>query len=94
MGIVRPPPIHRELDMIKKWLHNSNVDSVIIMEWPIIIKSPINEFNTPCFFNWKFTMLFPTGACDSHEARDKDVFLHEYVKHIIRYRDGRFGHHL
>lgn len=40
-----------------------------------------------------FLKLFPNGKCDWLEPCLQKVYLHEYVKHIIQYRDHRSGRH-
>ena len=38
-----------------------------------------------------FPTLFPNGRWDWIEPRLRRVYLHEFVKHLLRYRDHCFG---
>ena len=40
-----------------------------------------------------FPALFPTSAAMPNQPRMKEVQLHEYALHLIRYCDNRFGKH-
>lgn len=40
-----------------------------------------------------FPTLYPTGRADINSPRIRNVSLVEYVKHFLRYKDGRFGRH-
>ena len=44
-------------------------------------------------FDMEFRSLFPKGEADWLQARERHVHLHEYAKHLLRYRDNRFGRH-
>ena len=64
-----------------------------MLNWPGIGSSPINEYNTIGLFDMAFPALFPKGEADWLQPRMQNVHLHEYAKHLLRYRDNRFGMH-
>ena len=63
------------------------------MSWPTYGSNPISEFRTEGYFTQAFSALFPTGAGDFRSPRLRSVTLGEYLKHIMRYKDGRFARH-
>ena len=63
------------------------------MSWPTYGSNPISEFTTEGYFTQAFPALFPTGAGDFRSPRLRSVTLGEYLKHIMRYKDGRFARH-
>ncbi|CAG8503777.1 4193_t:CDS:2 [Paraglomus occultum] len=63
------------------------------MTWPQIDNSPINEFQTPGYIAMAFPTLYPTGKADLHAEHIRDIKPAEYFKHLLRYKDGRFGQH-
>jgi hypothetical protein len=63
------------------------------MNWPIVGSSPINEYNTEGLFDMAFPTLFSRGEADWLQPRMRNAHLHEYAKHLLRYRDNRFGRH-
>ena len=79
----KPPNAQRELELIRAWVKNPNIDPTRIMDWPNIGATPIYEYTTPGLFDMTFPSLFPNGKCDWLEPRLKRVHLHEYVKHLI-----------
>ena len=40
-----------------------------------------------------FPTFFPKREADWLQPRMRNVHLHEYAKHLLRYRDNRFGRH-
>ncbi|XP_059065211.1 uncharacterized protein LOC131857122 [Cryptomeria japonica] len=89
----KPPNAQREMELICAWVNNPNVDPTTMMDWPMIGASPINEYTTPGFLNMTFPSLFPNGKCDWLEPRLRKLHLHEFAKHLLRYRDNRFCKH-
>ena len=61
--------------------------------WPSIGGRPINEFDTEGYFSCAFPTLYPTGAADFHDARQRNVTIGNYFKHLMLYDDGRFAKH-
>jgi ATP-dependent DNA helicase PIF1 len=53
----------------------------------------LSEYTTGGLFSMAFPTLFPTGAADFSLRRDRKVHLHEWVRHLMRYRDSRFATH-
>ncbi|XP_065826022.1 uncharacterized protein [Oscarella lobularis] len=70
-----------------------NGDQQDHMSWPTYGSNPISEFTTEGYFTQAFPALFPTGAGDFRSPRLRSVTLGEYLKHIMRYKDGRFARH-
>ncbi|XP_057871639.2 uncharacterized protein LOC131078030 [Cryptomeria japonica] len=89
----KPPNAQREMELIRAWVNNPNVDPTTMMDWPMIGASPINEYTTPGLLNMTFPSLFPNGKCDWLESRLRKLHLHEFAKHLLRYRDNRFSKH-
>jgi len=63
--------------------------------WPTQDPQPINEYNTEGYMAMAFPSLFPTGCADFRDRsrRTDDLGLAEYFEALMRYKDGRFGHH-
>ena len=89
----KPPNIQWEMELIRTWVRNPNIDPTLMMDSPNIGASPINVYTTPSFLDMTFPSLFSNGKCDLLEPWMRKVHLHEYVKHLIRYKDNRFGKH-
>ena len=70
-----------------------NCDQQDHMSWPTYGSNPISEFTTEGYFTQAFPALFPMGAGDFRSPRLRSVTLGEYLKHIMRYIDGRFARH-
>jgi hypothetical protein len=64
-----------------------------IVSWPQSGSTPINEFNTEGYMSCAFPTLFPTGAADFLAPRPLAVTIGNYLKHMMRYKDGRFARH-
>src|SRR5947207_2687225 len=67
--------------------------SQVVIDYPAIREEPINEFSTDGYIVRAFPGLFPYGNCDlrDNSARLVKVANSEYFKHLLRYKDGRFG---
>ena len=87
----KPPNIQWEIELICTWVRNPNIDPTLMMDWPNIGASPINEYIIPSFLDMTFRSLFLNGKCDFQEPGMRKAYLHEYVKNLIQYRDNRFG---
>jgi len=61
---------------------------------PSIRATPINEYNaSDKTLSLAFPTLYPTGAADFNCPRQRTVSYDAYVKHLMRYKDGRFARH-
>jgi hypothetical protein len=89
----RPPNAQREMELIHAWVNNPDSTSSQLIEWPAIGASPINEYVTSGLLDMDFPTLFHNGRCDWLEKIMKRVHLHEFSKHLIRYRDHWLGKH-
>jgi ATP-dependent DNA helicase PIF1 len=94
----RPPNAPREIELIRAWVDNPNREenhpdgeSTDVINWPTIGSSPINEYNTEGLFDMAFPTLFPKGEVDWLQPQMRNVHLHEYAKHLLRYRDNSLG---
>ena len=90
--MVSLPKKQRELQIIKESLdldHEPNTK----LDWPHISSTPINEYTTEGLFDMAFPTLFPNGTAKPMQPRARDVQLHEYALHLMRYHDNRFGQH-
>ncbi|XP_057831850.2 uncharacterized protein LOC131042550 [Cryptomeria japonica] len=88
-----PPTIRKEMELIHAWVNISNANPTKLIDWPRIDASLINEYVTLGLLDMAFPTLFPDGWCDWLEPRMRRVHLHEFVKHLLRYKDHRFGQH-
>ena len=61
--------------------------------WPSIGGRPINEFTTQGYFSCAFPTLYPVGDADFSDARQNNVTIGNYFKHMMMYHDGRFAKH-
>ena len=56
--------------------------------------TPIDEVSgKDRIFAMAFPTLYPTGQADFNTPRLRKVDLNDYIQHLIRFRDGRFGRH-
>ena len=63
------------------------------VSWPPF-GPPLSEYSTVGLWSMAFLTLFPTtGAADYLHHCDRRLALHEWVKHLIRYKDSRFARH-
>jgi ATP-dependent DNA helicase PIF1 len=53
----------------------------------------LSEYTTHGLFSMAFPTLFPLGLADISLRRDRKIELHEWAKHLVRYRDSRFAMH-
>jgi ATP-dependent DNA helicase PIF1 len=54
--------------------------------------TPIDEaFGKDHIFTLAFPTLYPTGQADFNMPRVQKVALNNYARHLLCYRDGRFG---
>jgi len=88
-----PPPSHSE-ELIKNTLNQIQFENPP-MTWPQIDNSPIiiNECQTPGYIAMAFPTLYPIGKADLCAEHIRDIKPAEYFKHLLRYKDGRFGQH-
>ena len=87
----KPPNARREMELIHAWINNPNVDPRSLIDWPGIGTSLGNEYVIEGLLDMAFPTLFSDGLCDWIEPRLRRVHLHEFVKHLLRYRDHCFG---
>ncbi|XP_057822398.2 uncharacterized protein LOC131034818 [Cryptomeria japonica] len=87
------PPSCREVEEVRYLLQLGKGRPPPIIQWPPISPFPINEYNTEGLFVMSFPTLFPKGIAAFKQPRPKDVKLHEYALHLLRYHDNRFGQH-
>ena len=84
------PNAQRDIEEIQNFVNKESSLSHLDMEWPEIGLSPINEYNTEGLFDMAFPTLFPTGTVDWLQPHLKNVRLHEYGLHLLKYCDQRF----
>ena len=63
------------------------------LPWPAF-GPPLSEYTTEGLFSMAFPALFPTGKAEFTLPCRKHLALHEWVKHLVWYRDTRFASHL
>jgi Helitron helicase-like domain at N-terminus len=62
------------------------------LPWPAIGPA-FSEYTTDGLFSMAFPTLFPLGLADISLRRHRKIELHEWAKHLMRYRDSRFATH-
>ncbi|KAK3922580.1 3-ketoacyl-CoA thiolase, peroxisomal [Frankliniella fusca] len=68
-------------------------ESEHVIDWPMIGKEPLSEFNTAGYICQAFPTLFPRGIGDLRDVRNYEINTSDYFKHLFRYHDGRFEEH-
>ncbi|XP_059076419.1 uncharacterized protein LOC131875765 [Cryptomeria japonica] len=81
----------REVEEVCSLLQLGKGQPTPTLNWPPISLSPINEYTTEGLFAMVFPTLFPKGSTIFKQQRIKEVKLHEYALHLLRYHDNRFG---
>lgn len=85
------PPARREVEELHSLLQVEEGHPTPTIEWSPITISPINEYNIEWLFTMAFPNLFPKGKASFKQQPMKEVKLHEYVLHLLKYHDNRFG---
>ena len=61
---------------------------------PSIRHTPIDEASgKDHIFVLAFPTLYPTGQADFNMSQVRKVALNDYARHLLCYRDGKFGRH-
>ncbi|EED13560.1 hypothetical protein TSTA_098170 [Talaromyces stipitatus ATCC 10500] len=64
------------------------------IEMPPFRSTPIAEFTrTQPLLSWAFPTLFPRGEAEFILPRQRSVRFDDYVKHLMKFDDGRFARH-
>ena len=64
------------------------------LEIPSIRSTPLNEFNrSQALLSLAFPTLFPQGRAEFVKTRLRSIEYAEYIKHALRWHDGRFARH-
>jgi len=63
----------RDMQLIHAWVNEPNLKPGILIDWPRIGASPINEYITKGLLDMKFLTLFPNENCDWIGARKKII---------------------
>nr|OQO27419.1 hypothetical protein B0A51_07870 [Rachicladosporium sp. CCFEE 5018] len=59
-----------------------------------IIKAPLEDFNSSQkLLSLAFPSLYPEGAAEYLEPRTHSISYSDYIKHLIKFEDGRFARH-
>jgi ATP-dependent DNA helicase PIF1 len=81
-----------EADLIMQQLVDSNIAPGLPA--PSIRQTPIDEASgKDRIFAMAFPTLYPTGQADFNTSRVRKVALNDYIRHLLCYKDGRFGRH-
>ncbi|KAH9983921.1 hypothetical protein BJV77DRAFT_1162843 [Russula vinacea] len=80
-------PLPSEQDAISSALHLSGLTPSHAgpLPWPPTGPA-LSEYTTCNLFTMAFPTLFPLGVADPSEDRPRKLELHEWVKHLMRYR--------
>jgi ATP-dependent DNA helicase PIF1 len=81
-------PEHTEFERLRQALTRANPLSV-----PSFNQEPVSEFDNICILRMVFPTLFPNGQGDISLPRRQKIPFDEWIRHTMRYRDGRFGRH-
>ena len=65
----------------------------VLIHWPNLDPSLINEYNTKGLMDMDFPTLFPSSIALPMQPCYQEVKMHGYVLHLMRYHDSRFGSH-
>jgi hypothetical protein len=86
------PPGRSELEAIHNGIQHAGLtgSDEHPLPWPAT-GPPLSEYTTEGLWTMAFPTLFPSGAADYLHPRKHRLLLHEWVKHLIRYRDARFA---
>lgn len=86
-------PARTEVEELRALLQLGEGRPTPAIDWPPISLTPINEYTTDGLFVMAFPTLFPKGIATFNQQNMKEVKLHEYALHLLRYHDNRFGQH-
>jgi ATP-dependent DNA helicase PIF1 len=87
-------PLPSEQDAITTAMTDSGLASCNAAPLPWPPTGPaLSEYSTLGLFSMAFPTLFPLALADISLRRDRKIELHEWVKHLMRYRDSRFATH-
>ena len=79
------------MELIHASINNPNVDPGSLIDWPRFGTSLVNEYVIEGLLDMAFPTLFLDGRCDWIELRLRRVYLHDFVKNLLQYRDHLFG---
>lgn len=83
-----------EADLIRSELTGGNPLPSEGIPAPSIRITPLDKATgTERIFTMAFPTLYPTGRADFNSPRLRSVSLAEYARHLLCYRDSRFGCH-
>ena len=60
---------------------------------PSVADDPISEWDSKPVFRMAFPGLFPFGQGDFYEPREEVISLGDWIRHLLKYKDGRFARH-
>lgn len=94
-------PARGELEEIQKELDRAQSTTVRRqprrqphMSMPTPQRTPISEFaKSEATLSWAFPSLCPRGEAEFLQCRARDVSFHDYIRHLLLYRDRRFAQH-
>ena len=78
---------------MRRFIENANNKCAKPLDWPNILTSPTNEYNTEGLLNMEFFTLFPTGDANWLHPHICNVEMHGYGLHLLKFYDQRFGNH-
>lgn len=75
-------------------LQPANPQSAHQLQMPSIRRTPLDEFNhTHALLSLACPTLFPRGAADFVEPRQRSISYQDYIEHAMKWEDGRFARH-
>jgi len=64
-----------------------------ILSVPSFRQTPISEWANQCILRMAFPTLFPQGLGDPNLERPHEIKYIDWIKHVLRLKDGRFARH-
>ena len=82
-----------EKEAVQKAVDRQKSKTMEVVPWPARGNVPLNEFISEGYISCASPTLLPTGDADFLAPRQRAVTVGNYLKHLLRYEDGRFAKH-
>ena len=76
---------------LQQCVDNSPQKKDIVIDWPAIAETPVNEYGEARIFSGAFPWLFPGGYGDIQDYDSPEKSMAEWGKRLLYYEDGRFA---
>ena len=87
-------PDQTEIERLQQALTQAThpVDS-IMLSMVSVADDPVSEWDSKPVFPMAFPGLFPYGRGDFYKRRGEVISLGDWIRHLLKYKDGRFARH-